>query len=68
VEQGTTFGLAKMLHESMGGNGQIIGLRNRDLSSSLACIVTQDQTILDEGEYDIILTGKLMVQYRFFIL
>ena len=58
VQQGTTFGLTKMLHESMGGNGQVIGLRKRQRSLPLACIITQDETVLIEGEYDIILNEK----------
>ncbi len=61
VEQGTSFGLIKMLYESIGGHGQIIGLRQRESASTLACIITQDQTILTEREYDIILHGKLVV-------
>ena len=58
VERGTTFGLIKMLYESVGGHGQIIGLRQRENSSGLVCIITQDPTILTEREYDIILHGK----------
>jgi hypothetical protein len=57
VQQGTTFGLTKMLYESIGGHDQIIGLRQRQNSSALTCIITQDQTVLTEREYDI-LHGK----------
>lgn len=63
VEQGTTFGLTKMLYESVGGHDEIIGLRQRlQSSATLACIITQDQTVLTEREYDIILHGKLQMQ------
>lgn len=58
VERGTTFGLIKMLYESIGGGGKIIGLRQRQNTSSLAFIITQEQTNLTEQEYDIILHGK----------
>ncbi|XP_028410412.1 uncharacterized protein LOC114540873 isoform X2 [Dendronephthya gigantea] len=57
VERGTTFGLIKMLYESIGGNGKIIGLKQRQNTSSLAFIITQEQTNLTEQEYDIILHG-----------
>ena len=50
-----------MLYESIGGHGQIIGLTQRQSGSTLPCIITQDQTILTEREYDIILHGKLVV-------
>ncbi len=63
VEQGTSFGLIKMLYESIRGYGQIIGLRQRESASTLTCIITQDQTILTEREYDIILHGKLVVGF-----
>ena len=49
-----------MLYESVGGHDEIIGLRQRlQTNSTLACIITQDQTVLTEKEYDIILHGKL---------
>lgn len=55
VQQGTSFELTKMLYESTVGNGRIIGLKPRQKSPSLACIITQGPTILNEKEYDVIL-------------
>lgn len=57
VEQGTTFGLTKMLYESLGLPGLIIGLRQRS-SNTLACIITQAETVLTAKEYDMILHGE----------
>ena len=59
VQHGITLGLTKMLYESTKGDGRIIGLKPRQSSTSLVCIITQDLTILTEDEYDIILHGKL---------
>lgn len=60
VEQRTTLYVAKLLFESIVGQGKIIGLRQRQKSPALACIITQDQTILTEREYEIILNGKFV--------
>lgn len=58
VEQGTTLGLTKRLYEALGQPDEILGLRERDNSKALACIITQDQTVLTAPEYDIILHGE----------
>ena len=58
VEQRTTLQVAKLLFESIVGRGKIIGLRQRRNAPAVACIITQDQTILTEQEYEIILNGN----------
>ena len=58
VEQGTTFGLIKILYESIGGHAQIIGLRQRQSVYALPCFITHDQTIVTEREYDIIFDAQ----------
>ena len=65
VEQGTTLGLVKLLHESIGGRAQIIGLRQRRNAYALPCYITHDGTVLTEGEYDIILRGKLLAAFTY---
>ena len=58
IEQRTTLQVAKLLFESIVGRGKIIGLRQRRNAPAVACIITQDQTILTEQEYEIILNGN----------
>ena len=58
VEEKTTLHVTKLLFESIVGHGEIIGLMPRRTYAALACIITQDQTILTEREYTIILNGK----------
>lgn len=67
VETGTTVEVMKLLYEAENKNfdsANIIGVRPRN-SSDIPCIVTLDESKLDDVAYDLIVKGKVFIYFFF---
>ena len=59
VESGTTLKVIKLLYEAEHDKkGQILGVRPKQFAEGIPCIVTLDESKLNESSYDILVSGK----------
>lgn len=63
VETGTTLKVIKLLYEAeYDRKSQILGVRPKQFSEGIPCIVTLDESKLNELSYDILVSGRFFLQ------
>jgi len=62
VESGTTLKVLKLLYDSENEKQrQILGVRPKLMADGIPCIVTLDDSKLNEISYDILVSGKMVL-------